>query len=109
MSEPRINPENGYFYTGVTATAAEASSMRGAFATPLIVVGSYLPISPQEVIHAYALKYGLPEIRGYYGIDFRTNEFIREADADQGEPDKWPSRKLDDVLAAQTNERTDPR
>lgn len=92
--------QNGYFYTAVAASEQEERAMRDSYKTPLIVVGGYVSISPEEVIHGVALSRGLPEIVGHYGYDFREHEFIRLADADKGEPDKWPSRKLSDVLAA---------
>lgn len=95
---PRIQGE--YFYTAVAATPEEEKSMQDAYRTPYMVIGSYLPISGAEVTHACALRHDLPEIVGHYGYDFREHEFIRLPDADQGEPDKWPSRKLSDVLAA---------
>ena len=97
---PRIHPENGFFYTGVVATPEEVTWMKGAYNVPYIVVGGSVPASPEECVHACALKHGLPEIVGYYGFDFQLGEFIRLADADQGEPDKWPSRRLKEILKA---------
>lgn len=92
--------ENGFFYTDVRATESEEQSMREAYNVPLIVVGDLLPVPPGEVIHAYALEHGLPDIVGHYGYDFEEHLFIRMPDADQGEPDKWPSHRLSDVLRA---------
>lgn len=91
---------NGYFYCGVRATEGEEAAMQQAYKAPLIVVGSYAPPNPAEVVHAFALKYGLPEIVGHYGYDFQEHDFIRMPDADQGEPDRWPSRKMSDILAS---------
>lgn len=91
---------NGYFYCGVRATEQEEKAMQQAYRTPYIVIGSYLPSPPEETVHAIALSHGLPEIVGHYGYDFGEHDFIRLPDADKGEPDKWPSRKLSDVLGA---------
>ena len=33
--------------------------------------------SANEVVHAAALKHGLPEIDGFYGIDLSNGEFAR--------------------------------
>jgi len=93
--------ENGYFYTGVKASEEEEGQMRAAYSVPYMIIGEYAPMSPAEVIHAVAVgKKGLPDIVGFYGYDFKEHEFIRMPDADQGEPDKWPSRKLEDILKA---------
>lgn len=62
---------------GVFATAEEIASMRLAYSTPLIQVGSRPPRDPAETVHRYALEHGLPDIIGHYGCDFRTGEFIR--------------------------------
>lgn len=91
---------NGYFYTGKRATDDEERVMREAYKSPYIIVGNYAPPNPAETVHAIALHNGLPDIVGHYGYDFGEHEFIRLPDADQGEPDKWPSRKLSDILAA---------
>ena len=32
----------------------------------------------RKELHTIALKYGLPEISGYYGIDLSNNEFVSE-------------------------------
>ena len=74
--------------------------MQSAYRTPVIVMGGSLPISGAEVVHAAALSHELPEIVGHYGYDFGEHEFVRLPDADQGEPDKWPSRRLSDILRA---------
>ena len=98
--EPETIAENGFVYLGVAATEPEEKSMQAAFRVPLMVIGSYLPTSPHEVVHACALRHGLPDIVGFYGYDFGKHEFVRMPGATHGEPDKWPSRKLSDVLAA---------
>jgi len=33
---------------------------------------------PLKECHRLALKHGLPEITGYYGMDTQTGEFVRE-------------------------------
>lgn len=95
-----INPENGFYYTGIAASKEEERAMRDAYKVPLMVIGNSVPPSPEEVMHACALGHGLPEIVGYYGYDYQRHEFIRLPDADKGEPDKWPSRRLSDILEA---------
>lgn len=92
--------DNGFFYTGVRATEQQEESMQQVYKTPFIIVGEILPPAPEECVHAYALHHGLPEIQGHYGYDFKEHEFVRLPDADQGEPDKWPSHRLGDVLNA---------
>lgn len=32
----------------------------------------------RKLIHGCALKHGLPEIKGYYGIDLSNKEFVRD-------------------------------
>jgi hypothetical protein len=93
-----INEKNGFFYTEVKGTPEQEKFMREARNQPYMVVGGSVPPSFEECVHACAIRSGLPEIRGYYGYDFSAHEFIRLADADQGEPDTWPSRRLDDIL-----------
>lgn len=89
--------ENGFFYTGVVAN--DEQDMESWRNTPVVVVcGTKLP-SFEEVVHASAIRAGLPEIKGYYGYDFGEHQFIRLPDADQGTPDSWPSRRLDDILS----------
>jgi hypothetical protein len=89
-----------FTYCETPATEAEEAAMRAAYKVPYIVVGSYLPPNPAETVHAIALRHGLPEIRGHYGYDFAEHDFIRLPDANEGEPDRWPSRKISDVLAS---------
>ena len=87
-----------FFYTGKGADERTEKFMRAAYGAPVMVVGGSLPPSFEETMHACALDAGLPEIRGFYGYDFAEHEFIRMFDADQGEPDCWPSRKMSDIL-----------
>lgn len=83
MTEP-------YFTTGVYATADEIKSMKNEHAKPVARIGGVWP-EPEKLTHRIALAHGLPEIRGYYGCDFRDGEFIREKDALVGTPDAWPA------------------
>lgn len=89
------NPD--IYYTGVSATAAEESSMRQPL--PYLVIGGSVTESSQEQIHRIALSHGLRDIRGYYGYDFEEHEFICLIDSLAGEPDQFPSRRLRDILA----------
>lgn len=77
-----------WFCTGVLATPEEVETMQEAYAIPLMVIADRIP-RPEKTVHAIALAHGLPEIRGFYGCDFRDGEFIREQDANVGEPDSW--------------------
>lgn len=86
--------ENGYFYTGISATPSEERVMQEAFRTPYIIIGNSLPTPPQQIVHQYAIQHDLPEIHGYYGYDFNEHQFIREADALEQEPDSWPTRRM---------------
>lgn len=64
--------------TGVFATEQEAEELRGLLGTPLIMVGGRFPPNPQAECHRIALGHGLPEVRGYYGVDLETLEFLRD-------------------------------
>jgi hypothetical protein len=61
---------------GVFATADEIEQVREALDTPMIMVGGALPLSPAALCHALALKHGLPEIEGYYGMT-QAGEFVK--------------------------------
>ena len=63
--------------TGVFATDAEIELLEGAMNAPLLLVGGTLPESPAMMAHAYALRHGLPEVSGYYGVDLQTGEFLK--------------------------------
>lgn len=61
----------------IFATNEEIESIK----TELSVSGMFLsggtPMgNPQKRTHEIALKHGLPEITGYYGIDLKTGEFV---------------------------------
>ncbi len=64
--------------TGVFATKKEAKNIRDAFSMPVISMDGMHSIggNPQEELHEVALSHGLPEIKGFYGID-ADNEFIK--------------------------------
>lgn len=61
--------------TGVFATKKEIKSLMNP--APYIVIGGVPPESVQQQCHRYALEHGLPEIKGYYGCDLETGEFLR--------------------------------
>lgn len=72
--------------TGVFCTEKEnkviSKMMRIAANTPMITgYDPFSAINPwDEVymkIHSMALKHGLPEIKGYYGLNTKTREFLR--------------------------------
>ncbi len=65
-------------YTGVFATQDEVQMLKDALNPPYMMIGGYWPDSPQQVAHRIALKHDLPEIKGYYGCDLRTGEFVSE-------------------------------
>lgn len=78
-----------YIRTGVFATPDEIATMRAAFSTPLIAPGGREPEHPSKTVHRFALLRGCPEIKGFYGCDFATGEFIRDPES-VGEPDEFP-------------------
>jgi hypothetical protein len=65
--------------TGVFATKKEAKEIREAFNFPVIYLSGGTPLggNPREILHRIALSHGLPEIKGYYGLN-ENNEFIKE-------------------------------
>lgn len=81
-----------YFCTGVLATAEEINQMRDEYRMPVAKIGGRWP-EPEKLTHDLALKHGLPEIKGFYGCDFRDGEFIREKDATDGPADSWPKEE----------------
>ena len=85
-----------YFYTGVRATESEEHDMLNPL--PYMVIGGSVTESSAEQIHRMALARGLPEIRGYYGYDFKEHEYIRLLDALDSAPDARASRRIADVL-----------
>ena len=63
-------------YTGTHATPAQLDSLKAAMNTPLIALNAGMPRDPLKLSHSYAIEQGLPEIKGYYGCDVRTGEFV---------------------------------
>ena len=64
-------------HTGVFATKDELDELRKLVGLPAIKIGNYIPKTPQQVCHDIALRHGLPEITGYYGIN-GDGEFLQE-------------------------------
>ena len=67
--------------TGIFATQEEAKEIREAFNFPVMYLsgGTRMGGNPRETLHKIALSHGLPEIKGFYGLD-ENNEFIKEAE-----------------------------
>ena len=63
-------------YTGTFATPDQLESLKGAMNQPLIALNAGMPRDPLKLSHEYAIEQGLPEIKGYYGCDVRTGEFV---------------------------------
>jgi hypothetical protein len=85
-----------YFCTGVLATPEEITEMKAEYAMPMARIGGVWP-TPERTVHRIALAHGLPEIKGFYGCDFRDGEFIREKNATEGTPDAWGDYPPDDI------------
>lgn len=85
-----------FFCTGVFATPDEVSRMKAEFSMPVARIGGTWP-TPERTMHGLALAHGLPEIKGFYGCDFRDGEFIREKGATDGEVDRWGAYPPDDI------------
>ena len=65
--------------TGVFATKEEIESLKISLQVSGMCLSGGKPMSnPIEEAHRYALKHGLSEIRGHYGCDLRTGEFLSE-------------------------------
>ena len=64
--------------TGVFATAEEIEHFKHALDAPYLIAGGMEPEPVSKQVHRYALAHGLPEILGYYGIDLRDGEFVRD-------------------------------
>ncbi|MET3349017.1 UNVERIFIED_ORG: hypothetical protein ABID57_000686 [Arthrobacter sp. UYEF1] len=62
--------------TGIFATPDEIEALKATLKTPVIMAGGMPPPSPQKLCHDLALKHGLPEIKGFYGIT-GTGEFVK--------------------------------
>ena len=60
----------------VFATAEEIERLKGMVGAPMIALQCGDPPDPRKEAHRIALAHGLPEIRGYYGVDLKTGEFL---------------------------------
>lgn len=84
-----------YFMTGVFATPEEIKRMLDEQRKPMALIGGKWP-EPERLQHEIALAHGLPEIKGFYGCDFRDGEFLRMKEATDGAPDAWGPYGPDD-------------
>jgi hypothetical protein len=66
--------------TNVFATKDEIDSLKKP--VRYMVFSGVEPESPLEKCHRMALSHGLPEIKGYYGCDLRTGEFVSAEDSE---------------------------
>ena len=107
MSNREIRNEKGlpeqakYVRSGIRATEVDESEMQQAIRSDCfggMVFAGRIPTPSYMIIHDRALKYGLPDIRGYYGYDFASHEFISLPESHEGPPDEWPSRELADIV-----------
>lgn len=62
--------------TGIIASTEEVEALKSMLSTPLIAINCGSPQRPDVRCHEMALAHGLPEIRGRYGIDLITGEFV---------------------------------
>lgn len=62
--------------TGTFATSQEIEIIKSIQSTPLVALNAGMPQSALEVAHNMALSHGLPEVKGYYGIDLINGEFL---------------------------------
>lgn len=62
--------------TGVFATKEEVKHINECFSTPIMLFGGKYLTNPYEWINKYALKHGLPQTKGYYGLDPANREFL---------------------------------
>jgi len=62
----------------VFASADDIKYIKECAAAPVIYLSGGKPMSEsaQQAAHHAALKAGLPEIAGYYGIDLSNGEFV---------------------------------
>lgn len=62
--------------TGKFATKAELKHIKFLASAPMVMIGGLIPKSPQVEVHRLAMKHGLPDVSGYYGMDLKTGEFL---------------------------------
>jgi hypothetical protein len=91
MQKTGIGEPKDVVRTGVFATADEIAKLREepqpqfrTLNSGLLMIGS----SFIEIVHALALAHGLPEVRGYYGIDLSNGEFLGLPWDDESEDDR---------------------
>lgn len=62
----------------IFATPDDIKYIKACVSAPVMYLPGGKPMSEsaQEAAHRAAIKAGLPEIRGYYGIDLSNGEFI---------------------------------
>jgi hypothetical protein len=77
-----VNVGAKYKKTGVFATKAEVKRIITKANAPMIWLGGGMPTytfedSWEGLVHSIALKHGLPEIPGFYGINTKTREFLK--------------------------------
>lgn len=64
--------------TGIFATKEELEGLKTSVSVSGMWLSGGIPFSdPQKECHKLALKHGLPEITGYYGIN-NEGEFVKE-------------------------------
>lgn len=63
----------------VFATQDDIKYIKECAGAPVMFLSGGKPMfeSPQQAAHRAALKAGLPEITGYYGIDLKNGEFVQ--------------------------------
>jgi hypothetical protein len=65
--------------TSVFLTIEEVEALQAALDAldaPAVALQCGSTQTVQQQAHAFALKHGLPEIRGYYGVDLRTRNVL---------------------------------
>ncbi len=62
----------------VIATPEEIQELRDTMNTPLLAIHCGPRKTPLQESHDMALKHGLSEQKGHYGIDLDTGEFLSE-------------------------------
>lgn len=63
--------------TGVYATEDQLKELQSTRGRPAIILQLPSGKSVQELCHEFALKQGLPDYPGMYGIDLVTGEFVK--------------------------------
>lgn len=64
--------------TGIFATKEEIEDLKTSISVSGMCLSGGVPMSnPEKNCHRLALKHGLPEIKGFYGI-LETGEFVTD-------------------------------